>query len=342
MQDHLNRAAALLAAWKTRWLSLSEEMRASLIGGAALLTVFAGLFVFHIGNSPSGPEAALSENGALNPDGTPAPIPAPGSEFAFRRLEIDTSKPQAEACLVFTRALDASGNTHYEDYLSATPAARMVVRPNGERLCIGGLAFNATYSVQLKPGLPDAAGAKIDPGETVQVELRDRPPLVRFAGGILLPRENAEGVPVTTVNVSKVKLKVVRVGDRLLSQLQTGLLDETSLYLYDERRLSEDQGALIWTGEMDVTLSRNEIVTTLFPIRDVLKPNTPGAYMILASDANSPEPENEYSVQLAAQWVIDSDIGLTSFTGGQGDVSRSQSRQGRSATSRVRFNRPRR
>jgi hypothetical protein len=40
---------------------------------------------------------------------------AQAPEFAFRRVEIDTSKPRAEACLVFTRKLDASGKTLYED-----------------------------------------------------------------------------------------------------------------------------------------------------------------------------------------------------------------------------------
>lgn len=48
---------------------------------------------------------------------TPAQM-AEAPDFAFRRLEIDTTKPQAEACLVFTRSLDASGRTHYEDYFS--------------------------------------------------------------------------------------------------------------------------------------------------------------------------------------------------------------------------------
>lgn len=321
MQDFIERAAAALAAWKI-------DARAAAIAAVAFVAIFAGVYLSHRQLGAGVPGIAETElaGGGSTPVGAAAGTGGAGTEFAFRRLEIDTSKPQAEACLVFTRNLDSSGNTHYEDYIATTPATRFVVRPNDARLCLGGLAFNATYAVQLKPGLPDAAGAKLDPGETVQVELRDGPALVRFSGGILLPRENADGVPVTTVNVSRLKLRLIRVGDRLLTQIQTGLLDETSLYLYDERRLSEDQGALVWSGEMDVTLSRNEAVTTLVPIRTILTPNKPGAYMILASDANAPEPENEYSVQLATQWIIDSDIGLTSFSGSQNEVGQSQTR----------------
>ena len=70
----------------------------------------------------------------------PCVIPAPEHAGPYvRRLEIDVSKPQAEACLVFTRALDASGKTHYEDYLSIDPALRVVIiRGAGKAFSIGG------------------------------------------------------------------------------------------------------------------------------------------------------------------------------------------------------------
>src|SRR6476646_6864049 len=45
---------------------------------------------------------------------TPEP-PAPF--FAFRRLEIETTGSEPEACLVFTRKLDSTGAVKYEDYL---------------------------------------------------------------------------------------------------------------------------------------------------------------------------------------------------------------------------------
>ena len=70
---------------------------------------------------------------------------------------------------------------------------------------LSGLDFNKTYTVTLKAGLPAATGEKLIESETVPVELRDKPSLVRFAGGIILPRDNAEGVPVTTVNITKLQ-----------------------------------------------------------------------------------------------------------------------------------------
>ena len=174
--------------------------------------------------------------------GATPPPPEQARDFAFRRLEIDISKPQAEACLVFTRALDASGRTHYEDYLAIDPAIRVAARVVDTRLCLAGLAFDKTYNVTLKTGLPAAAGDKLAAEETVPVELRDKPSLVRFAGGIILPRDNAAGVPVTTVNIDKLTLKIIRVGDRLLSQIETGTIDQTTLYGWDAKQLREQPG----------------------------------------------------------------------------------------------------
>jgi uncharacterized protein YfaS (alpha-2-macroglobulin family) len=246
---------------------------------------------------------------------------AEAPEFAFHRLEIDTTKAQPEACLVFTRNLDVSGKTHYEDYLAVDPATRIVVHPIDARLCIAGFTFNQTYNVTLKPGLPDARGEKIADSETVPVELRDAPSLVRFSGGIVLPRDNADGVPVTTVNIDRLKLKLIRVGDRLLSQIESGTVDETTLYSYDESQLESSQGAVVWTGTMDVANVKNASVVTQIPIRDMLKDEKPGAYVLIAMDAakvkttDSGEEDDSDSSEAATQWVIDSDIALTTFQG---------------------------
>jgi uncharacterized protein YfaS (alpha-2-macroglobulin family) len=244
-----------------------------------------------------------------------APSGEAAKDFAFRRLEIDVTKPQAEACLVFTRALDASGKTHYEDYLAIDPVVRIAARVVDTRLCLSGLSFDKTYNVTLKSGFPDAAADKLVGDETVPVELRDKPSLVRFSGGIILPRDNLAGVPVTTVNVDKLSVKIIRVGDRLLSQIQNETVDQTTLYGWDSKQLENNQGALVWQGTMAVDNIKNDSVTTLIPIHDILKGRKPGAYVLLAGDAaKKPASDDEGSQQMATQWVVDSDMSLTTFT----------------------------
>lgn len=254
--------------------------RLFLIGGviAAALVIVAGGLYFLGGRNGGGGHGFFARlaNGFTSVTQTIRPAGTiQGPEFAFTRLDIDTTKPQAEACLAFTRTLDVSGKTHYEDYLAIDPQTRIVVRALDQRLCISGLSFNQTYTVTLKTGFPDASGVKLAEAETVPVELRDKPALVRFGGGIILPRDNADGVPVTTVNVAKLKLKVIRVGDRLLSQIESGVVDETTLYSYDQTQLENSQGAVVWSGTMDVANVKNDFVVTLFPIRQILKDKKP-------------------------------------------------------------------
>jgi len=245
------------------------------------------------------------------------------AEFAFHRVDIDTTQPQAAACLVFTRDLDVSGRTHYVDYFDISPSVRVAVRIVGPRLCLTGLDFNTTYTVTLKAGLPSASGDKLPENETVPVELRDKPSIVQFSGGIILPRENAQGVPVTTVNIDKLRVKLIRVGDRLLSQIESGTVDETTLYSWNATDIETNQGSIVWQGTMDVANIKNDSVVTLIPIHNILKDRKPGAYVLIASDANKKGDsdsgdDDTSSGEMAVQWVIDSDMALTTFKGANG------------------------
>ena len=295
-----------------------------MVGGgvlAVIAVVVGALYFMGGGNATLGSGFLARLQGGLTSitgSMTPAQM-AEAPDFAFRRLEVDTTKPQAEACLVFTRSLDASGKTHYEDYFSIAPQTRVAAHVVDDRLCLSGLDFNATYQVTLKSGLPAATGEKLLADETVPVELRDKPSLVRFSGGIILPRENADGVPVTTVNISKLRLKVIRVGDRLLSQIESGTIDETTLYSWSDSELENSQGTLVWQGTMDVANVKNDSVVTLVPIHDILKGKPPGAYVLIAMDGAQDETKDYYEEgTIAAQWVVDSDIALTTFQGTNG------------------------
>lgn len=233
-------------------------------------------------------------------------------DFAFRRLEIDTSKDQPEACLVFTREMVTDGSVRYEDYLSFDPTAQIAVRATADRLCVAGLSYAETYTLTLKSGLPSAKGEKLAEDEQVRVELKDQPATVAFGAGFILPRDSAEGVPVTTVNVDTLSLRVVRVGDRLLSQLSDYVLDQRELYDYDASQYANEQGAPVWSGEMTIANVKNQAVTTTFALTDALPNMKPGVYLVLAKDKAREGKTDDWDPE-AGQWIINTDIALTSF-----------------------------
>lgn len=264
---------------------------------------------------------------AGNTPSTAATTPAaPAQSFVFRRLTIDGSRDLIEACFSFSQPLNETGNVRYDDYVKITPATKPALRVAGDRLCLGGLGFGRDYDVELLQGLPAADGKTLASAETVKVSLGERPPMVAFTGsGLILPRETTAGVPVTTVNVDTVRLKVLRVPDRIMARLAPEEFDEKRMRPWRVQEMLQDTGALVWEGTMPVKGGQNETVTTAFPIRDAVKPWKPGAYLVVAwnsadgkIDDNNEDNNFNYRYETASQWVVDSDTGLTVLTGSDG------------------------
>ena len=262
------------------------------------------------------------------------PKPAPDEAFAYRRLGIDSSHPDAEACLFFNKPLASGDTVKYADYVRISPDVKSAVRAVDDKLCIGGLAYGQDYAVRLMAGLPSKGGGKLDAEQKIDVALGARPAVVSLPGkGFILPRGEAVGVPVTTVNVSQVGIAVYRVNERgidrfigenytLDSEFPGGkpLVESWSLRSW----LNGSNGTLQWRGKMDVRNVLNQSVTTAFPIRDTVKDWKPGAYFVVVWNAAQPpakaddDDDDGPAGALAGMWLMDTDIALTSFDGKDG------------------------
>ena len=134
--------------------------------------------------------------------------------FEYLRYATDLDQAAPELCLVFSGALDPE--IDYSAYLDIGEPVALAV--DGSRLCIGGLTFDQTYSVTLRRGLPSADGRGLAAQEPVTLSFSERPAYVGFAGdGVILPRIDAEGVAIETVNVDAVEIVVQRVTDRAIA-----------------------------------------------------------------------------------------------------------------------------
>src|SRR5436190_22359880 len=95
------------------------------LAAVVLLTaaIVLGVKYFAKGPGTSEPTTATTSPTGTTPGGTQPPgtgavtatAEPPAPFFAFRRLEIETTGSEPEACLVFTRKLDSSGTVNYED-----------------------------------------------------------------------------------------------------------------------------------------------------------------------------------------------------------------------------------
>ncbi|MBB5518597.1 alpha-2-macroglobulin family protein [Amphiplicatus metriothermophilus] len=246
--------------------------------------------------------------------------PAVVEGFQFLRLALDTSRETPRACFQFSEKLDDSGETDYADYVRLTPGARPAVSVDGQSLCLSGLAFDTDYRATLRAGLPSASGARLERATEVAVAFGDKPAYVGFAGdGVVLPRLEADGLGLETVNVEKVEIVIRRVSDRSLARKQIvrgeAVPEDEYSHVY-EGESGEDVGVVVYEGALDIEAERNRTVTTVFPLGAALKELKPGAYFIRAKDV-SPGADR-YRAAQAWRWVMFTDIALTAYSSEEG------------------------
>ncbi|HRO02068.1 MAG TPA: MG2 domain-containing protein, partial [Terricaulis sp.] len=302
-------------------LATSIALLIGLWGGAVLGRVSAG--------APAMSFAQLGTVGAQErARGADAPragvILAEG--MAFHRLRTEMNQAEPRACLEFTRPLDPGVN--YADYLSMEPAATFQTDVSGNLLCIAGLPLEPDRRVTVRQGLPSQDGQRTEADEIFTLTFGDRPAYVGFAGsGVILPRAEADGIAIETVNVSRLDVEVLRVPDAILSQqsIEEGETNEEGGWGYwSFNSAGEDVGVQVYEGriEIDTTGMRNTAQTTVFALGAALREMRPGAYVVKVRDASPSAGQrgnnDTNSAASAYRWILYTDMALQSFSGATG------------------------
>ena len=124
----------------------------------------------------------------------------------------------------------------------------------------------------LRQGLPSAVGESLLKSADYEIYVRDRSPQVRFTGrNYVLPRTGQEGIPVVSVNTSKVDVEVFRIGDRsLAADGPLGGLPVAAQRLLGVEQLATEKGLKVWTGTLDTASDLNQDVVTAFPVLEAV------------------------------------------------------------------------
>ncbi len=308
---------------------------------AAIAAVVAGVVVAFgagvvIGKmSPSRPPGAAPEQGFDWPlfgkpraAGAVRPaVPKPDG-FAVWTTRIDTSQTQPLACVRMTRELDPSRS--YGDFVQVQPdlGHAPAVSVRGDELCIAGTGFDSHRFTLLK-GLRARTGETLSENADVDFTFGDKPPSIAFAGeGVILPREESDGVGIQSVNVAKIGVEVWRVPDRNLVRQEINAPDPTpdGGYSYDETG-AEQEGRMVWKGALPVKGPAAQTATTVFPLGSVLKDMPPGAYVIKAQDVSGgrdvklgkdkARSDNDRPAT-ARRWILFTDMALVAYQGSDG------------------------
>ena len=151
-----------------------------------------------------------------------------------------------------------------------------------------------------------------------EVYVRDRSPRCASPDAPS-PRTGQEGIPVVSVNTSRVGVEIYRIGDRSLAP--TVRSDE---FLSRAQRLfrapdREREGRPGSGRGASTPPDLNQDVVTAFPVLGAVGTLQPGVYVMMARPQNggAPADDEDYETR-ATQWFIVSDLGLTALKGADG------------------------
>jgi uncharacterized protein YfaS (alpha-2-macroglobulin family) len=235
----------------------------------------------------------------------------------FRMLDysVDSDSMSPRVCFQFSEALPGP-RADFSPYVAVAGIDRPAISVDDRQLCVEGLKHGERYAVTLRAGLPSVVHETLAKTAEFTIFVRDRKPFVRFPGKTyVLPNTGQRGIPVLSVNTKAVALAIYRIGDRNLVETVLGYDFQRNLSAYDARRIAEERGEKVWSGELAVEPKLNVEVTTAFPIEDALKTLAPGVYAMTAVPKE--QVVRDYD-QRATQWFIVSDLGLTAYSGHQG------------------------
>jgi hypothetical protein len=239
-------------------------------------------------------------------------------ENGFRLIDytVDSDSASPRVCFQFSEDLPAK-RTDFSPFVAVEGQDRPAISAQDRQLCVEGLKHGERYRITLRAGIPSVVKETLAKTAEFNVYVRDRKPVVHFTGkSYVLPRTGQRGIPVVSVNTDAVAIEIYRIGDRNLVDTVVGRDFQRNLDRFDVERLTQERGALVWKGELKVAQTLNTDVTTAFPVGEAIPNLAAGVYVMVAEVAGSAGPDR-YD-ELATQWFVVSDLGVTAFSGNDG------------------------
>lgn len=229
------------------------------------------------------------------------------------RIENETAHP--ELCIVFSEVLKR-GEIDFTKFLSVNGRGPEALRVKGQELCVKGLSHGESYEVLVRSGLPSQVNEVLAKNAELAVYVRDRSPTVRFTGrSYVLPSRGQNGIPLVSINTDQVGVEIFRIGDRNLVRALTEGDFSRQMSRWDLKELRTRKGSSVYKGALDVRRTLNKEVTTALPVGEAIPQLEPGVYSVVAW---ADEKSRQQGHQLATQWFIVSDLGLTAYSGRDG------------------------
>ena len=247
-----------------------------------------------------------------------AKIKAYPSVFKVYNIDIPERTDTGSACLVWTKPLLRKKGYSFENFISLTPDLKNLgVIAKGNRLCLNGLNFGAAYTLTVKKGLPGEDDYKLEADANIDLLIQHRKPTLQFRErGYILPTHAPHSIPLNAVNVSKAKIKVWRIPVNNLPQQINRDEFMKQLYEWQAVDMTSHIGELVAEGEVDCQSEMDQTTTRGISLEQIIGQKLKsGVYVIRASLGSGSSYEDRDNT---TQWLVVSDIGLSTYKGPDG------------------------
>ena len=235
-------------------------------------------------------------------------------KLVVKKAYATTSGEQPSLCIEFSRALLTDDSIRYGDYIRFSPALDGGFTVEDQTVCVDGAAYGSSYEVVVRKGMPATDGS-LEATFSQTLATGHRESALWFnKNAYVLPKADQAGIALYSVNIKEVNLAVYRIHERNILSRFVSQQFRANLSEYELDNLSESMGEKVWTGSttIDGPADRNQASSLVLPDRVI---NAPGLYVISAKNAGKTE---ESWKDLATQWLVVTDIGLTAYAGDEG------------------------
>ena len=231
-----------------------------------------------------------------------------------RKVKPEEEADPPRACIAFTSAPSRRNDLVPGDWVRLDPpAADVAVTREGDQICVSGLRLGATTRITLRAGLPGEDGLTLKQDVVLNVAMGNRKPQLALENRLfVLPRGQVPRLTLTSVNLSSVKLTLLRVGERNIVPWVRDNRLGSDLERYSTYTLDES-AKVVWEGRADIPgYKPNVFVRTALPLPDAF--GDVGIYVLKVAPGDGTTNYNAY----AAQAIVRTDLAPTVWRGNDG------------------------
>ncbi len=241
--------------------------------------------------------------------------------LTVRNMRTESEAEPPRVCLDFTSPPSRRPDFHPQDWVTLNPPVPgAAVTREGNQICISGLPSGATTVATLRAGMPGEGGLTMTRPNVVTIAMPNRQPrIVVDTRMFVLPRGQAPNMGVTTINLSKVDLTLLRLTERNVANFLRDYRLGEQVDRWSIDYMAETVASEVWKGSAEIPKwEANRPARTSLPMPEALASAGPGLYALTMKPGDGTLRAG--SSANAVQMILRTDLAPTVWRGSDGLV----------------------